>query len=274
MSKMVNIVVNGTRKAVPAGTTVAKLRERFKEDADVIVLNCFPADLAVPVKEGDELILIRRGEIPGPDELEACMVARHSLKVHERMKRAAVGIAGLGGLGSNVAIALARMGVGMLVLADFDVVEPTNLNRQQYSIEHLGLPKTEAMSKILVGINPYLSVVSRQVVLDRENIPSIFGRVDIIVECFDSAEAKAMIIDTVGQKLPDTYLIGASGVAGYGASNSIVTTKLGERVFIVGDLCSAAQPGRGLMAPRVGIAAHHQANLVVSLLVDGDAAVL
>jgi len=223
----------------------------------------------VIIESGDRIVLIRRGEIPPADELETCMVARHSPKVHAIMKRATVGIAGLGGLGSNVAIALARMGIGMLVLADFDVVEPSNLNRQQYSTEHLGMLKTEAMALILAGINPYLSVVTWKVVLDAKNIPTIFGQVDIVVECFDRAEAKAMIIEVVTRSLPDTYLIGASGVAGYGLSNAIQTVRLGEKTYMVGDLCSAAEPGRGLMAPRVGIAAYHQANLVVSLLVDG-----
>lgn len=268
-TRMVNVVVNEKPRSVPEHTTVGELRNIVKPGADVLIVNGFPAQPASEVAEGDEIVLIRRRELPSAEEFETCMVARHSPKVHSIVKKASVGIAGLGGLGSNVAIALARMGVGMLVLADFDVVEPSNLNRQQYSTEHLGMPKTDAMSRILHGINPYLSVVTRKVVLDETNIPTIFGSVDIVVECFDRAEAKAMIIDVVGRTLPDTYLIGASGVAGYGLSNSIETVRLGEKIYMVGDFCAAAEPGRGLMAPRVGIAAHHQANLVVSLLVDG-----
>jgi sulfur carrier protein ThiS adenylyltransferase len=266
---MLTVVVNEKRRSVPAGTTLGELRDLLKQGADVLIVNGFPAVPISVVAEGDQIVLIRRGEIPPADELEVCMVARHSPKIHAIMKRAVVGIAGLGGLGSNVAIALARMGIGMLVLADFDVVEPSNLNRQQYSMEHLGMLKTEAMSQILLSINPYLSVLTRQVVLDESNIPTIFGQVDIVVECFDRAEAKAMIIDVVTRSLPDTYLVGASGVAGYGSSNSVRTIRLGEKVYMVGDMCSSAEPGRGLMAPRVGIAACHQANLVVSLLVDG-----
>lgn len=267
--RMVTVVVNEKRRSVPEGTTFGELRDRIKQGSDVLIVNGFPVHSASVVAEGDQIVLIRRGEIPPAAELEACMMARHSPEVHGIMKQAAVGIAGLGGLGSNVAIALARMGIGMLVLADFDVVEPSNLNRQQYSMAHLGMPKTEAMALILAGINPYLSVVTWEVVLDEKNIPTIFGKADIVVECFDRAEAKAMIIEVVTRSLPDTYLIGASGVAGYGLSNAIQTVRLGEKTYMVGDLCSAAEPGRGLMAPRVGIAAHHQANLVVSLLVDG-----
>jgi len=102
--------------------------------------------------------------------------------------------------------------------------------------------------------------------LERDNIPQLFQNADIIVECFDRPEAKVMIMQTVAEALPKVYMIGASGMAGYGDSNSIQTMKVGEKIFMVGDFVTAAEPGRGLMAPRVGIAAHHQANLVVSLL--------
>jgi sulfur carrier protein ThiS adenylyltransferase len=264
----ISLVVNEKPVCVPEHLTVGELRDRVKPDADVLVVNGFPSRPDGKLAEGDQVFFIRRGEIPKPDELEAFMVARHTPKVHDVMKRSAVGIAGLGGLGSNVAIALARMGVGRLILADFDVVEPTNLNRQQYSIEHLGMRKTEAMARILAGINPYLEVVTHPVELDRTNIPNIFREAAIVVECFDRAEAKAMIIEVVQEHLPHAYVIGASGLAGYGDSNSIRTLRLGEKAFIVGDLTVAAQPGRGLMAPRVGVAAHHQANLVVGLLMD------
>jgi sulfur carrier protein ThiS adenylyltransferase len=180
----------------------------------------------------------------------------------------------LGGLGSNVAIALVRMGIGTLILADFDVVEPSNLNRQQYSFEHIGAFKIDAMAQILLSINPYLKVLNHKILLNGDNIPQVFQKADIVVECLDQAEAKAMFIQTVLEFLPETYIIGASGLAGYGASNSIQSHKLGDRFFMVGDLVTPAEPGRGLMAPRVGIAAHHQANLVVSLIVDGENAVL
>jgi sulfur carrier protein ThiS adenylyltransferase len=189
------------------------------------------------------------------------------------MKSAVVGIAGLGGLGSAVAISLARMGIGTLILADFDIVEPSNLNRQHYFIEHIGMPKTDAMAQILSQINPYIRVETHMVILTADNIPDIFKPASIVVECFDGAEAKAMIIETVADTLPEAVAVGASGLAGYGDSNGIQTRRLGEKVFIAGDLMMAAQPGQGLMAPRVGIAANHQANLVVSLLMDAKAVV-
>ena len=264
----IEITVNEQKEVVPSGTRLGGLRDEVKPAADVMVVNGFPRSPESELKEGDQVVLCRRGETPDARELELLMVARHTPRVHERMKRSVVGIAGLGGLGSNVAIALARMGVGTLILADYDVVEPTNLNRQQYGVEHIGVSKAEAMQRIIAGINPYLKIAVHRVVLDRVNIPEIFRVADVVVECFDDAGAKAMLLETVSEALPEAYVIGASGLAGYGRSNTIQTMRLGEKVFMVGDLTSAAEPGRGLMAPRVLIAAGHQANLTVQLLMD------
>ncbi len=258
--------VNESPRTVSEGTTAGALRDEVKPGADLVVVNGFPSDPETVLRGGDRVVLIRRGETPSREELEALLSARHTPGVHERMRTARVGIAGLGGLGSVVAPALARMGVGELVLVDFDVVEPSNLNRQHYRVEDIGRAKTEAMAAQLASVNPYVRVVTHRVVLNEANLAGIFQGVDVLVECLDRAEAKAMMIRAAGRTLPDTYLVGASGVAGYGESNRIQTVHLGERVFMVGDMVSAAEPGRGLMAPRVGIAAHHQANLVVSLL--------
>ena len=268
--RMITVLVNEQSRSIPDGFTVGQLRNEFKPDADVLVVNGFPSDTETALKEGDEVIFIRRGEIPKAEELEALMVSRHTPGVHARMKKSLVGIAGLGGLGSAVAIALARVGVGTLILVDFDLVEPSNLNRQHYAVEHIGLAKVDAMTRILADINPYLNIVTHRAILDRDNIPRFFQKADVIVECFDRPEAKVMIMQTVAEALPEAYMIGASGLAGYGDSNNIKTMKVGERIFMVGDFVTAAEPGRGLMAPRVGIAAHHQANLVVSLLMDED----
>jgi sulfur carrier protein ThiS adenylyltransferase len=272
--KMITVLANEQSRSILEGSTVGQLRQEIKPDADVLVVNGFPSTPDTPLKERDEVIFIRRGEIPKAEELEALMVSRHTPGVHARLKKATVGIAGLGGLGSAVTIALARVGIGTLILVDFDLVEPSNLNRQHYGVGHIGLAKVEAMGRILEDINPYLNVVTHQVILDRDNIPRLFQKADIVVECFDRPEAKVMIMRTVAEALPKVYMIGASGMAGYGDSNSIQTMKIGERIFMVGDFVTAAEPGRGLMAPRVGIAAHHQANLVVSLLMDPEHAEL
>ena len=267
---MINILVNERDCSIPKNRTAGELRDQEKPGADLIIVNGYPNTEEYILKEGDQVVLIRRGEIPQSDELEALMVARHTPGVHAHMKKATVGIAGLGGLGSAVAIALARVGIGTLILADFDLVEPSNLNRQHYALKHIGMAKVDAMAKILTGINPYLNILTHNVVLDRDNIPQVFQKADVVVECLDQPEAKVMLLQTVAEFLPETHVIGASGVAGYGDSNSIQTIKVGEKLFMVGDLVTAAEPGRGLMAPRVGIAAHHQANLVVSLLMNSE----
>jgi sulfur carrier protein ThiS adenylyltransferase len=216
------------------------------------------------------MVLIRRGEVPSTAELEALMAARHTPGIHAKLKQGVVGIAGLGGLGSVVAVALARVGVGTLILADFDVVEPSNLNRQQYEVGHIGMPKTGAMADILGRINPYTTLRTHQAKLDRNSIPTVFKDAVVLIECLDGPDQKAMLIESAREGLPDTYIIGASGMAGFGDSNGIQTVRAGEKIFIAGDRVTAAEPGRGLMAPRVGIAACHQANLAVSLLVDPE----
>ena len=268
--KKITVFANEQSRSVPEGFTVGQLCQEIKPDADVLVLNGFPSSPDTLLKEKDEVIFIRRGEIPKAEELEALMVSRHTPGVHARLKKATVGIAGLGGLGSAVTIALARVGIGTLILVDFDLVEPSNLNRKHYAVGDIGLAKSDAMGRILEEINPYLNIVTHKVILDRNNIPQLFQSADIVVECFDRPEAKVMIMQTVAEALPNAYMIGASGMAGYGDSNSIQTMKLGKKIFMVGDFVTAAEPGRGLMAPRVGIAAHHQANLVVNLLMDPE----
>jgi sulfur carrier protein ThiS adenylyltransferase len=247
---------------VEHGTTLFQLRDREKPAADVLIYNGAAIAADLPLCEGDSVNLIQRGETPPAEELEALMVARHTPGVHKKIKAATVGIAGLGGLGSAVAVALARIGVGRLVLADFDVVEPSNLNRQQYFIDQLGLTKAEALETNLRRINPYVEYEAHCVRLTPENIPALFSGVDVMVEAFDRADQKAMLL----QSFKGKPIVAASGLAGYGSGETIGVRKMGERVFIVGDLETGAAPGCGLMAPRVGIAAHMQANLVLRLL--------
>ena len=201
-------------------------------------------------------------EIPSAAELEALLVERHTPAVHEKIKSATVGIAGLGGLGSAIAVALARTGIGRLILADFDVVDPSNLNRQQYFFDQLGMPKTEAIEANLKRINPYVDYETHCVRVTPENIPALFGSVDVMVEAFDRPDQKAMLL----QSFKGAPLVAASGMAGYGPGESIGVRKMGDRIYVVGDLETDLAPGCGLMAPRVGIAAHMQANLVLRIL--------
>jgi sulfur carrier protein ThiS adenylyltransferase len=262
----VRIRVNEKERIVHSPTTLFDLRNQVKPDADLVIYNGFPVTSDLPLKQGDEIVFIRKGEIPSPEEFESLMMARHTPGVHQKIKNAVVGIAGLGGLGSNVAIALARVGVGKLVLVDFDIVEPSNLNRQQYFLHQIGMPKVEALRAILAKINPILQVQCYNERLESENVERIFHDAQVVVEAFDGAEEKAMLINTLSQRMPDKYVVAASGLAGFGDNNEIKTVRFSSRIFIIGDQKTAARPGVGLMAPRVGIAAHHQANTVLRIL--------
>jgi sulfur carrier protein ThiS adenylyltransferase len=256
------ILLNERLIEAPEGTTLFQLRAEHKADADVLIYNGAAVADNVNLKNGDAVNLIKRGEIPPVEELEALMVSRHTPGVHEKIKGATVGIAGLGGLGSAIAVALARIGVGRLILADFDVVEPSNLNRQQYFIDQLGMTKADALAANLTRINPYVTYETHCVRVTPENIPELFGEVDVMVEAFDRADQKAMLL----QHFKGAPIVAASGLAGYGAGETIGVRKMGERIYVVGDLETGAAPGCGLMAPRVGIAAHMQANMVLRLL--------
>ncbi len=260
------IHVNEKARDFEPGVTLFGLRRQCKPNADLIIYNGFPTATDAELREGDSVQLIKKGEIPGPEELEALMMARHTPGVHQVLKRATVGIAGLGGLGSPCAWALCRMGVGTLILADFDVVEPSNLNRQQYFVDQIGMYKTEATKANLARINPYVEVETHQILLDEFNIPTIFAGASVIVEAFDRAEMKAMIIRTVLEKMKNAAVVAGSGVAGYGDGNEVVVTRVTPRLFVVGDSRSEARPGNGLMASRVGIAAHQQANTAVRII--------
>lgn len=266
VSKMIRIKINEKEDSVPSNTALFKLKNQFKPHADVIIYNGFPVDSNRPLKEGDEIVFIKKGETPSPEDFECLMMARHTPGIHQKIKKSVVGIAGLGGLGSVIAVALARVGVGNLILVDFDVVEPSNLNRQQYFVHQIGMAKVEALQKNIALINPYVKVRTYQEKIDRNNVERIFKEAEVVVEAFDRAEEKAMLINTVSEKMPDKYMVAASGVAGYGENNEIKTVRFSSKIFIVGDQETAAQPGVGLMAPRVGIAAHHQANTVLRIL--------
>ncbi|HEX9860099.1 MAG TPA: sulfur carrier protein ThiS adenylyltransferase ThiF [Nitrospirota bacterium] len=263
---MVRIRVNEVVHEYSEPPKLMEVRARLKPDADVIVRNGFPASDNVVLEDGDSVVLIRRGEMPARAELEAQLSARHTPGVHERVKSAVVGIAGVGGLGSSVALALARVGVGKLVIADYDVVEPSNLNRQQYFVDQIGSLKVNAMEDNLRRVNPFVKVVRHNVVLDAGNIPGVFRGVDVLVEALDRPESKAELVDAAAGGLPGVPVVCASGIAGYGPSNTIITRPFAGRCHVVGDLETGAAEGVGLMAPRVGIAAHHQANCVLRIL--------
>ncbi|MCL2828176.1 MAG: sulfur carrier protein ThiS adenylyltransferase ThiF [Oscillospiraceae bacterium] len=236
---------------------------------EVVILNGFQLAEDRPLCAGDQVVRIRKGIMPGKDELEAMMSARHTPGVHSQMKAGRVAIAGLGGLGSHIAVMLTRMGVGALLLVDFDVVEPSNLNRQHYTLSHLATPKTEALKSQLVEINPFIEIQTQAIKITAENAREVFAGYPIVVEAFDSPTSKADLINAL---LPtgDTKIVAASGLAGFDSANNIRTRRRFSNLYLVGDLESEAREGMGLMAPRVSVCAGHQANMVIRLLMGLD----
>lgn len=200
------------------------------------------------------------------DLKEEDLLKRNVKGIAKKLKKAKVCILGLGGLGSNVAVLLARAGIGYLKLVDFDVVEVSNLNRQQYRISHIGIKKTEAIKSIIKEINPFVEIEVLNKKVERENILSVVGDVEIVVEAFDVAETKAMAIEellTNGNKI----LISASGMAGIGSANEIITRKIRDNFYLIGDNYSDYEEYSGIMSTRVMLCAAHQANVVLRLIV-------
>ncbi|MFP4470119.1 MAG: sulfur carrier protein ThiS adenylyltransferase ThiF [Bacteroidales bacterium] len=177
-----------------------------------------------------------------------------------------VGIAGCGGLGSNCAAALARTGIGQLIIVDFDTIDESNLNRQYYFRHQLGMKKVEALSGNLQMINPETIIKAHHIRLDAGNIPVVFRHCDVIVEAFDKAEMKEMIIETVAEKLPEIPLVVGNGMAGWGRNNILMTARMGDNLYVCGDNMSDIDDGLPVLAPRVGIVSMMQANTVLNIL--------
>ena len=200
------------------------------------------------------------------EEIRAALLDRHTAATQDKLDAAHVAICGLGGLGSTIAVALTRIGVGHLHLIDFDRVDMTNLNRQQYFLKDLGQYKTEALQANLKQINPFTDITIDTVKVTDENVPTLFEHEGIICEAFDVPENKTMLVNAVLENLPDKKLVSASGMAGYRSSNLVRTKRVSRNFYFCGDGATAPKPGAGLMAPRVGVVACHEANMITRLI--------
>ena len=204
--------------------------------------------------------------IPSEKEWTDAWIARHGAALHERFSSASAAVCGLGGLGSNIAVALARAGIGKLLLIDFDRVDITNLHRQQYRANQIGLYKTDALAEILSEIAPYTEIRTVTAKITEENLAVLLKDADVICEAFDNAESKAMLVNGVLEQLPDCYLVAASGMAGMDTPNTIRTRRIMKRFYLCGDGVSDAADTIGLTAPRVMLCAAHQAHTVLRIL--------
>ncbi len=298
-------IVTPSRAAVflRSGPDVETLARRFFTDADIVLVEGGKAMAGLKkvslIREGAERIAIPPDELlavisDGPvagdasilrtsqtKELADLLIAtplppsgagaedlfsKRDAHVLAALRKGTVGIAGAGGLGSNIAVSLARAGVGRLIVADRDAIEASNLNRQQYFVSQIGRRKVAALKENLEAINPYSDYVVHDVEVTATNVVPIFGDADIMVEAFDRAEAKRMLIETWLSQRPGRPIVAASGLAGYGGNRKLHSRKMGD-LYVCGDEESQCPEGVSPMAPRVAIVANLQANLVVALLV-------
>ena len=205
--------------------------------------------------------------IPTKEEWYKALCERHGEDIQKKFASATVAICGLGGLGSNIAVALARAGVGKLILIDFDMVDITNLHRQQYKANQIGVNKTDALAYNLCEIAPFTTVETHNVRITENNAKKLLENADIICEAFDDAEAKAMLTNLVLEKMSDKFLVAASGMAGMGSANTIKTRKVMSRFYLCGDEESDVQSEGSLVSSRVMLCAAHQAHTVLRILV-------
>lgn len=204
--------------------------------------------------------------IPSREVMREALNIRHGEDLQNKISAARVAVCGLGGLGSNIAIALARAGVGHLHLIDFDRVDLTNLNRQQYAVGQLGQYKTDALRETLSLVSPYCDVTCDTIQVTEENLPDLLKTEDYICEAFDRAEAKAMLVSGVLEHFPEKYLVAGSGLAGLGSANTIQTRRVSQRFYLCGDGTSDSSVGLGLVASRVLVCAAHEANMILRLI--------
>ena len=204
--------------------------------------------------------------IPSKEEWMDALIARHGADLHKRFSSATVAVCGLGGLGSNIAVALARAGIGKLLLIDFDRVDITNLHRQQYKADQIGRYKTDALAENLSEIAPYTEIRAVTEKITEGNIANLLKDADIVCEALDNAESKAMLANGVLEHLPCCFLVAASGMAGMDTPNTIRTRKIMKRFYLCGDEVSEVEASIGLVAPRVMLCAAHQAHTVLRIL--------
>ena len=206
--------------------------------------------------------------IPTKEEWYAALSERHGEKIQNIFESATVAVCGLGGLGSNIAFALARAGIGKLILIDFDIVDITNLHRQQYKASQIGMNKTDALRDNLLEIAPYVTLETHSVRISENNAEELLKNADVICEAFDDAESKAMLVNLVLERMPEKYLVAASGMAGFGSANTIQTRRISKRFYLCGDGESDVQSEGSLVASRVMLCAAHQAHTVLRILTE------
>jgi sulfur carrier protein ThiS adenylyltransferase len=178
----------------------------------------------------------------------------------DKIQRTKIGIAGVGGLGSNIANALVRTGFVDFEIVDVDLIEASNLNRQNYFYDEIGLSKVEVTAKRLQQINPSVRVKLAQIKLIKTNIKEYFVDRDILFEAFDKVESKTMLLESFGNS--GKLIISGNGMSGI-VGGDIKVRKINENLFLVGDGVTEVGPDNPPLAPRVITCASLMASVAV-----------
>lgn len=259
------ILVNGKNIETTA-YDYETLRKQHQPMADTLIVSGHSKPWTTAISDGDDVLLLDSSATPSPELWRAIYDARYGRDIMDRFQAGRVAICGLGGLGSLVALELARLGVGQLLLIDRDHVDPTNLARQHYTVPQIGEKKADALADTIRISAPLTQVETAAVWLNEENMVSLLKDWPFVCECLDRPETKALLTNTVLSQLPQTTLVGASGMAGYSSGNTITTKQVLSRFYLVGDGTNEGEEGIGLMAPRVGLCASAQATMIMRLL--------
>lgn len=249
-------------------TTYDQLKQTTQINANHLIVNGHSQPWHTDIHSGDEVLMIDNRAPLSPPIRRALYNARYGKDIMDKLQNASVAICGLGGLGSVIAIALARVGVGHLLLIDYDTVDATNLARQQYYLSDIGRYKTDALKAHIEQMGTLTTIDTSTTKLNEENIVPLLANYSIICEALDAPEMKAMLVNTALTHLPDAVVVSGSGMAGYASGNLIQCKQLLSRLYIVGDGTSEGEDGIGLMAPRVGLCAHAQATQIMRLILN------
>lgn len=218
------------------------------------------------------MIVNNESQIAFGYELRKAQEEKESKEVVDALAGSTVAICGLGGLGSNIAMMLSRAGIGRLILTDFDTVNITNLHRQFYKVNQLDMKKAWALSDNLAEIAPLTRVELHDEKISPDRIKDLLTDADVICEAFDNAEQKVMLVGTVLEVFPDTDLVAASGMAGTGDANDIITRQISEHFYLCGDFHTDVGEADSLLPSRVMVCAAHQAHKIIQLLIHKKAA--
>lgn len=263
------IILNYSHLNISEKMTIKQLIEDEQLAAvNLIVVNGVLENEDYELKANDEVLAIDKHKLVDGEIIKRALFARNNSYLVTALKQTKVVILGCGGIGSNVARLLVQSGIEQLTLIDYDVVDPTNLNRQFYTYNQIGSYKIDCLGDNLQAINPNVKLTKLNVHLDKDNIASYTAGYDFVIDGFDTPLMKSLIVNSSGWH--GSYLILANGMAGIKPASEIVTRKLTDDVYVCGDGSNGVKPRIGLMATQVTLVASQMANKIIEIINDRE----